>query len=155
MMLKLQSYDLKVTFVPGKLFIIADTLSRAALKITQVDEIENDIILHVQNLIQNIAISKNKLYLIKKETQSDFVCKTLNEVIHNGWTGNKNSIEEIIKPYWTFKEDLCVIDDLIFKNKSLLIPKNLRPEMLKIVHEDHIGIERCKNSIKDLIFWPT
>ncbi|XP_008181766.1 uncharacterized protein K02A2.6-like [Acyrthosiphon pisum] len=26
--------------------------------------------------------------------------------------------------------------------------------MLKIVHEGHMGIERCKNSIKDLIFWP-
>lgn len=34
MMLKLQSYDLKLTFVPGKLLIIADTLSRAALDIT-------------------------------------------------------------------------------------------------------------------------
>lgn len=63
-------------------------------------------------------------------------------------------IEEIIKPYWSFKEDLCVIDNLLFKNKSLLIPKNLRPEMLKIVHEGHMEIKRCKNSIKDLIFWP-
>ncbi|CAI6375189.1 unnamed protein product [Macrosiphum euphorbiae] len=27
--------------------------------------------------------------------------------------------------------------------------------MLKIVHEGHMGIERCKNSIRDLIFWPT
>jgi len=84
MMLKLQSYDLKVTFVPGKLLIIADTLSRAALKKTEVDEIEDDIILHVQNLIQNIAISKKKLDLIKKETQSDLVCIKLNEFIQNG-----------------------------------------------------------------------
>lgn len=68
MMLKLQPYDLKVTFVPGKLLIIADTLSRAALQITEVDEIEDDIILNVQNFISSIAISKNKLDLIKKET---------------------------------------------------------------------------------------
>jgi len=67
MMIKLQSYDLKVTFVPGKLLIIADTLSRAALKIT-----EDDIILHVHYLIQNIAISKNKLYLIKKRNTKRF-----------------------------------------------------------------------------------
>lgn len=32
-MLKLQSYDIKVIFVSGKLLIIADTLSREALKI--------------------------------------------------------------------------------------------------------------------------
>jgi len=116
MMLKLQSYDLKVTFVPGKLLIIADTLSRAALKITEVDEIENDIILNVQNVISNIAISKNKLDLIKKETQNDLVCKKLNEIIQSGWPENKNSIEDIIKPYWSFKEDLCIMDNLLFKN---------------------------------------
>jgi len=79
---------------------------------------------------------------------------TPSEVIQSGWPENKNLIEKIIKPYWYFKEDLCVIDNLLFKNKSLLIPKNLRPEMLKIVHEGHMGIERCKNSIRDLIFWP-
>lgn len=27
--------------------------------------------------------------------------------------------------------------------------------MLKLIHEGHIGIERCKNLIKDLIFWPS
>jgi len=26
--------------------------------------------------------------------------------------------------------------------------------MFKIVHEGHMGIEKSKNSIKDLIFWP-
>lgn len=51
MMLKLQSYDLKVIFVSGKLLIIADTLSRAAIQITEVDEIEDDIILNNQHLI--------------------------------------------------------------------------------------------------------
>lgn len=51
MMLKLQSYDLKLTFIPGKLLIMADTLSRAKRSETEVDEIEDDIILHVQNLI--------------------------------------------------------------------------------------------------------
>jgi len=44
------------------------------------------------------------------------------------------------------------IDNLIFKNK--LISIKLRPEMLKLVNEGHLGIERCKNLIKDLIFWP-
>jgi len=26
--------------------------------------------------------------------------------------------------------------------------------MLKLIHECHMGIERCKNQIKDILFWP-
>lgn len=64
--------------------------------------------------------------MIKKETQNDLLCKKLSAVIQSGWSENTNLIDEIIKPYWSFKEDLCVIDNLLFKNKSLLIPKNVR-----------------------------
>ncbi|KAE9523865.1 hypothetical protein AGLY_015753 [Aphis glycines] len=64
-------------------------------------------------------ISKNKLDLIKRETQNDLVYKKLSEVIQSGRPENKNSIDEIIKPYWSFKENLCVIDNLLFKNKMV------------------------------------
>lgn len=26
--------------------------------------------------------------------------------------------------------------------------------MLKIIHEGHMGNERCRNQIKDVLFWP-
>lgn len=106
MMLKLQSYDLKLTFIPGKLLIIADTLSRAALDITEVDEIEGEIILHVQNVVQNLAISKNELNVIKKKTLNNPVFKKIIKIIENGWPDNKKLINDSLKPYWSFKEEL-------------------------------------------------
>ena len=35
-----------------------------------------------------------------------------------------------------------------------MIPKNMRPEMLKIIHAGHMGIDKCKQRAKDVIFWP-
>ncbi|XP_052748238.1 uncharacterized protein LOC128200096 [Galleria mellonella] len=38
---------------------------------------------------------------------------------------------------------------------QVLIPKELREEMLKIVHEGHLGIDRCKRRARQVMFWPS
>lgn len=53
-----------------------------------------------------------------------------------------------------FKENLYIVNNLALKNNCILIPKKLRPEMLKIIYEDHLETKRCKHLIKDLTFWP-
>ena len=35
-----------------------------------------------------------------------------------------------------------------------MIPKNMRPEKLKIIHAGHMRIDKCKRRAKDFIFWP-
>ena len=30
----------------------------------------------------------------------------------------------------------------------------MRPEMLKLIHSSHLGIEKCKRSVRDIIYWP-
>lgn len=67
-----------------------------------------------------------------------------------GWPLSKSLLENCLKPFWTFREEIHVIDDLVFKGNCLIIPTNLRPYMLKLIHEGHMGIEPCKNQIKDL-----
>ena len=30
----------------------------------------------------------------------------------------------------------------------------LRPEMLKLIHESHFGVEKCKSRARELLYWP-
>ncbi|XP_052751506.1 uncharacterized protein K02A2.6-like [Galleria mellonella] len=85
MLLRLQCYDLTVTYVPGKYMFIADMLSRAALPDLYSEEMHSNI---------------------------------------------------------TYQD-------------QVLIPKELREEMLKIVHEGHLGIDRCKRRARQVMFWPS
>ncbi|XP_060874020.1 uncharacterized protein K02A2.6-like [Metopolophium dirhodum] len=104
MMLNIQSYHLNVEYVPGKLMVLADTLSRAPLPDSDEDNIDEKLILQVQKI-------KN-------------ICKV-------GWPLNKSLLENSLKPFWTFRDEIHVIDDLVT-----------------------LGIERCRNQIKDVLFWP-
>ena len=70
-MLKLQKYDINVTYRPGKEMIIADTLSRDPLKETEPGASTADIDCQVHMIIQNLAISEQKQEEIKKAKKKE------------------------------------------------------------------------------------
>lgn len=70
-MLRLQPYDLNVTYKPGKYLYIADTLSRAALPEHSLQELESDLDLHVTLVIKAVSVSPNKLKEIQFNTSKD------------------------------------------------------------------------------------
>lgn len=69
MMMKLQAYDLIVSYKAGKQMYIADTLSRAPLKNDELSEhdnnLEGELRIHANLLIQSLAVSEQKLEKIK------------------------------------------------------------------------------------------
>lgn len=157
MMLKIQCYNLVVKYKPGKLLYLADTLSRASLPNQDNEllvDLDNDIVCHVNSVIDCLPVSQTKLDEIKRESENDAVHKLLRHVIFHGWPNDKNKLYNELKVFWTYKEDLNVVDSLIFKNNSLLIPKSLQKEMLNKIHEGHMGMNFCCNRAKNVIFWP-
>ncbi|XP_008484608.1 uncharacterized protein K02A2.6-like [Diaphorina citri] len=157
MMLKIQNYNLQVKYKAGRLLFLADTLSRASLPNHSKEllvNLEQDIVCQVNSVVDCLPVSKGKLDEIKRESQNDEVHKLLRHVIFKGWPNDKNKLYNELKVFWTYREDLHVIDDIIFKNNSLLIPKSLQKEMLCKIHEGHMGMNLCCNRAKHVIFWP-
>lgn len=66
----------------------------------------------------------------------------------------KKKIPKDIKHFWNFKHEIYEIDGIVFKNQSIIIPTSLRNEMLNIIHDGHLGIEKCKNRARGLLYWP-
>ena len=42
----------------------------------------------------------------------------------------------------------------MFKGQKVIIPHAKRSEMLKIVHETHMGIIKCKERARQFMYWP-
>ncbi|GBM69072.1 hypothetical protein AVEN_181456-1 [Araneus ventricosus] len=40
------------------------------------------------------------------------------------------------------------------KNARLIIPESLRLEILKAIHEGHLGITKCRARAKESVWWP-
>ena len=91
LMLRVQRYDLEVMYIPGKLLIAADTLSRATDQSKSEKDlvIEKEVSLYVDMVIQCLPISEPRLAEIKCETSQDETCKMLQKVILEGWPTRK------------------------------------------------------------------
>lgn len=154
MMLKLQGYDLKITYKPGKYMYIPDTLSRAPLPDLYDDKISKAVLNQLKMVINNVPMSQSKLTLVKKETSKDEYLKRLLVYINEGWPVHKYNVDSDLKYFWSMRDELYSVDGVIFKDKQVLIPNSLKTEMLKIIHDGHLGIDRCKRRAREVLFWP-
>lgn len=154
MMMRVQGFDIKVVYVPGKYMYIADTLSRAALSESMHERVSEDVDVQTCFMLENVPFSEVKRKLIKKETELDGDCRQIMRYIKNGWPKNRREISEKINVFWPYREQLHCMDGMIFKGECVFIPRSIRKDMLRRVHEGHLGIERCKRRAREVMFWP-
>lgn len=53
-----------------------------------------------------------------------------------------------LRPYWTFRDELSVMDGLLNKSSKLIVPRALQK-----IHDSHLGIVICKTRALDVLFW--
>ena len=56
--------------------------------------------------------------------------------------------------FWPHKEMLSIESGFITCGNRVIVPKEMRPEMLQCVHEGHQGKERCLLRARNTVFWP-
>lgn len=49
---------------------------------------------------------------------------------------------------------MSVVDNIIYKESKIVIPKSLRHDMLNKIHAGHLGIEKCRKRACEVIYWP-
>ena len=152
MILRLQKYDIQVTYKSGKKIPVADALSRQHL--SETDEIGKIIDVQVHMVINSFPITDTKLTIMKEETAKDTQLTKVIQTIKDGWPDNKHSLPKGVEEFWNFRSELSVLDGLLFRGEKLVVPKALRQEMLTRIHTGHLGIEKCKRRARDVLFWP-
>ena len=153
MMLRLQKYDLTVHHKPGKEIPVADTLSR--LHLNEVDDLHEAFDAQVHLVMTNLPVSDKKLLGLQASTASDPDMQQLIAVIKRGWPDQRISCPPSVRPFWNYRDELSVMEGLLFKGERIIIPLALRKDMLKRIHVGHMGMVKCKNRAKEVMFWPS
>ncbi|KAK9719321.1 Integrase zinc binding domain [Popillia japonica] len=157
MLMLLQRYDLKITYVSGKDNKVADALSRAPLQYTDVEENKEAHIFKIINEVKStkyLNVTSRRMKEIKEETNKDPDLQTLMKYINTGWPENKNILLFAIKIYNQYKHELSIQDGIIYRGDQVLIPYKLRRTMIDKVHTSHNGINATLNLAKSNLFWP-
>ena len=58
-----------------------------------------------------------------------------------------------IKQGWTFRADLTVEDGLVLKGARIVIPQKKHEAALNLIHEGHLGLNKCNLHAKDNVYW--
>ena len=54
----------------------------------------------------------------------------LKNIIITGWPNTKDQLHIDIRPYWSYKDDLAVIDSVVKKGRCIIIPQDLQQQVL-------------------------
>ncbi|XP_060077661.1 uncharacterized protein K02A2.6-like [Ylistrum balloti] len=148
MMIRLQWYDITVIYRKGKEMQVSDTLSRAFLQ-TENQHSEFD---RQEDMINMLSVSIDKYAEIKSPTQTEL--SALHKVIIDGWPDTRSETPVEVRPYWDSRDQLSVLDGIIYKGLRLVIPPSLRGNMLELIHKSHLGMSKCKQRAREVMYWP-
>ena len=49
---------------------------------------------------------------------------------------------------------MSIQDGLIFKGERVVVPKAARGELLRRIHNSHLGVNGCLNRARECLYWP-
>ena len=154
MLLKLQTYDLTIKYVKGKDLHVADALSRAYLTNPEDCSQSKDLEFAIHAMIGNLPVSTEKKSQLQSATTHDHQLQQLLSLMCTGWPPDISSVPILLREYWKVRHNLCATDNLVFLNNRIIIPSSMRQEILKCIHEGHMGIDKCKARARVCVYWP-
>ena len=151
MLVRALAYDIKVQYLKGKDMFLADTLSRASLPYTSVNDQEE---FETINALKYLVMPDVRIREIRQHTNDDLALQLLKQTIQEGWPDHQSALPPLVVPYFSIRDELAVTDGLVFRGERLVIPKSLRSQIKKDIHCGHQGIESCLRRAREHVFWP-
>lgn len=152
LLVRLQGYDMTVTYRPGSTMVLSDTLSRLP---NPSDTADVPLDIQVECIhVDLVNFGNEKREALQKETTNDPICRKLGQIIHTGWPDSIKELPQDIRPFWACRDELGIANGVLFKGRQVLIPEKLREDILKQLHTGHLGIEKTRRLARESIYWP-
>lgn len=153
--LRLMRYNVKLTHVAGKDQTTADALSRApAMPPSDADvNFLREVTTYAQQAIENLPATSHRLQEICDTQKGDPEISQVRTYCKNGWPAYMPH-NTLMKQYWINRQHFSVVDDLLLFDNRLVIPRELRIDILNRLHEGHSGITKTRALASGSVWWP-
>ena len=152
-LLKIHQYRVLIIYKPGPKIFIADWWSQhnhqeGKYKPIKDMDIKIDAIQSVTDIPECISIKQ-----IQQLSVQDEHLQCLKNSIIVGWPSTRDELHSDLRWYWSYRDDLMVIDGVVMKGRHITIPVVLKQQVLDQLHTNHIGIEKTKLLTWESVYW--
>ena len=123
-------------------------LSRSPLPVT-----ENCEYAHI-NAIWDLSISKDRLAVLRRATNADFVMNNIKKMMINGWPKNKADVLDELKVFSSYRDELNITDELTFMGRHIIVRSSPRRDFKRRLHTSHLGVDSMLMRDRSCVFWP-
>ena len=149
LLLKIQTYDFVIKYVPGKDIPMADAFSRVSPY--EKTEIKG-LAVTIHGLTPQLSMIQAESIL--KGTQEDKTLQLLIQQMLEGWPESCRKIPEILGPFWQWRDDLSIEFLCITWKDRFFIHIAFRGHCLQVLHNAHWGVAKMTLGPKDSMLWP-
>jgi hypothetical protein len=122
MRLQLQRFDFRLVYKPGKELFIADTLSRAPSPRLFNDDVTQDSEDQVHHVLHSLVTSVSTRKRYAEATALDPSLQLLKTVIQKGWPEKRAQCPAAVKPYWSVRSELSMVEGILLCGSRLVVP---------------------------------
>ena len=152
MLLRLQGYDMTFRYLKGTEMYIADALSRAYLTDEAPSAFTEELTFF--DATESGYLSAVRLEDIAEHSKKDPVLVQLERMICSGWPEKKDDVEQSLRPFFNFRDELTVQHGVIYTGERVVVALKLRKDMIQRIHLSHTGIEGCLRRALVSVYWP-
>jgi hypothetical protein len=154
--LRLTRFSPKISHVPGKNQVTADALSRAPANAPSEADVEKQTLMAImeKHIIDILPATSARLDVIRKAQEKDDETAQIKVYCSTGWPAFPPQ-NTLLKQFWSEQQHFSVVDDLLMYDTRIVIPRELRAEMMNRLHEGHQGITKCRALARTCMWWPT
>ena len=138
-------FDVQVKYKPGKTIPVADALSTVCFDKSQ--QIKDNTVHFLTDTPCPIDIDA-----VKSSSALDPTMIKLKDTIYRGWPARRKEYPPELLDYWNFRCDPGLEDGLILKSERILIPKQLRRQVLDVINLAHQGETKCILLAREAVF---
>ena len=154
LLLRLGRYNANAVYVPGKDLIVADTLSRAPIRVHGTPDTVPDVVAYVQAIGASLPMSDPMLRKVVKATDEDVVLQEAIAYTRDGWPRHVSSVHTEIQQLYSVRGELSVVGGLLVRGSRIVVPKSMQNEVLNKLHDGHLGLVKCRERAQQSIWWP-
>ena len=85
---------------------------------------------------------------IQQASAQDEHLQCLKNSITAGLPSTRDELHSDLRPYWSYRDDLVVINGVVMKGRHIIIPVVLKQQVLDQPHTNHMGIKKKKKNKK-------